>query len=193
MSNLDRYPLLPSDVGSLYLPVGRPAPGGFGTRGASILFLAPTGSASVGSRAVASGSVGVISKRGPPVAPTPGFSATSLPYPPAAGGPLIFAEIRRSPSRIRTNHGGGCDAKDHGPRARERIRADPSFRRTGGRVRSASGWNAFIDDDGNVHKGVIEAIAAEGITRGCNPQPTIGIAHPARLRGAQWQHSWRGQ
>ena len=51
----------------------------------------------------------------------------------------------------------------------------------------------FIDDDGNVHEGVIEAIAAEGITRGCNPQPTIGIAHPARLRGAQWQHCWRGQ
>lgn len=28
---------------------------------------------------------------------------------------------------------------------------------------------AFIDDDGNVHEGYIEAIAAEGITRGCNP------------------------
>ncbi|HLU30607.1 MAG TPA: hypothetical protein VK088_02515, partial [Acidimicrobiia bacterium] len=27
----------------------------------------------------------------------------------------------------------------------------------------------FIDDDGNVHEGYIEAIAAEGITRGCNP------------------------
>ena len=46
---------------------------------------------------------------------------------------------------------------------------------------------------GTSNKGVIEAIAAEGITRGCNPQPTIGIAHPARLRGAQWQHCWRGQ
>ena len=27
----------------------------------------------------------------------------------------------------------------------------------------------FIDDNGNVHEGFIEAIAAEGITRGCNP------------------------
>ena len=27
----------------------------------------------------------------------------------------------------------------------------------------------FLDDDGNVHEGYIEAIAAEGITRGCNP------------------------
>ena len=27
----------------------------------------------------------------------------------------------------------------------------------------------FGDDDGNVHEGFIEAIAAEGITRGCNP------------------------
>ena len=27
----------------------------------------------------------------------------------------------------------------------------------------------FIDDDGNVHEGFIEGIAAEGITRGCNP------------------------
>jgi hypothetical protein len=28
---------------------------------------------------------------------------------------------------------------------------------------------SFVDDDGNVHEGYIEAIAAEGITRGCNP------------------------
>ena len=27
----------------------------------------------------------------------------------------------------------------------------------------------FIDDDGNIHEGNIEAIAADGITRGCNP------------------------
>jgi len=27
----------------------------------------------------------------------------------------------------------------------------------------------FVDDDGNTHEGSIEAIAAEGITRGCNP------------------------
>jgi hypothetical protein len=27
----------------------------------------------------------------------------------------------------------------------------------------------FVDDDGNVHEGGIEAIAAEGITKGCNP------------------------
>jgi plastocyanin len=27
----------------------------------------------------------------------------------------------------------------------------------------------FLDDDGNVHEGFIEAIAAEGVTRGCNP------------------------
>src|SRR5690606_11539732 len=28
---------------------------------------------------------------------------------------------------------------------------------------------SFVDDDGNVHEGFIEAIAAEGVTRGCNP------------------------
>ena len=28
---------------------------------------------------------------------------------------------------------------------------------------------SFVDDDGNIHEGGIEAIAAEGITRGCNP------------------------
>jgi hypothetical protein len=27
----------------------------------------------------------------------------------------------------------------------------------------------FVDDDGNVHEGSIEAVAAAGITRGCNP------------------------
>ena len=27
----------------------------------------------------------------------------------------------------------------------------------------------FTDDDGNIHEGNIEAIAAEGITKGCNP------------------------
>lgn len=27
----------------------------------------------------------------------------------------------------------------------------------------------FVDDDGNIHEGNIEAIAAEGITKGCNP------------------------
>ncbi|MGH8911876.1 MAG: S-layer homology domain-containing protein, partial [Acidimicrobiia bacterium] len=28
---------------------------------------------------------------------------------------------------------------------------------------------SFVDDDGDIHEGFIEAIAAEGITRGCNP------------------------
>ncbi|MGI9610684.1 MAG: chitosanase, partial [Acidimicrobiia bacterium] len=28
---------------------------------------------------------------------------------------------------------------------------------------------SFVDDDGNIHEGYIEAIAAEGITRSCNP------------------------
>ena len=27
----------------------------------------------------------------------------------------------------------------------------------------------FIDDDGHIFEGAIEAIAAEGITKGCNP------------------------
>ncbi len=27
----------------------------------------------------------------------------------------------------------------------------------------------FTDDNGNIHEGYIEAIAAEGITKGCNP------------------------
>ena len=28
---------------------------------------------------------------------------------------------------------------------------------------------SFVDDDSNVHEGSIEAIAKEGITKGCNP------------------------
>lgn len=38
----------------------------------------------------------------------------------------------------------------------------------------------FRDDDGNVHEGNIEAIAAEGITRGCNP-PTNDLYCPDRI------------
>ncbi|MFP3915846.1 MAG: hypothetical protein ACLFWM_13285 [Actinomycetota bacterium] len=34
---------------------------------------------------------------------------------------------------------------------------------------AALATGTFSDDDGNVHEGNIEAIAAEGITRGCNP------------------------
>ncbi|HSJ34908.1 MAG TPA: S-layer homology domain-containing protein [Acidimicrobiia bacterium] len=34
---------------------------------------------------------------------------------------------------------------------------------------AASAAGTFTDDDGNVHESNIEAIAAEGITRGCNP------------------------
>lgn len=33
----------------------------------------------------------------------------------------------------------------------------------------SSSWGVFTDDDDNVHEGFIEAIAAEGIIRGCNP------------------------
>jgi hypothetical protein len=43
----------------------------------------------------------------------------------------------------------------------------------------------FIDDDGNVHEGGIEAIAAEGITSGCNP--------PANNRYCPGQSVTRGQ
>lgn len=43
----------------------------------------------------------------------------------------------------------------------------------------------FIDDDGNVHEGGIEAIAAEGITAGCNP--------PANTRYCPNQIVTRGQ
>ncbi len=43
----------------------------------------------------------------------------------------------------------------------------------------------FTDDNGNVHEGNIEAIAAEGITKGCNPptwvsQRTISTARAVR-------------
>ncbi|MBK5268877.1 MAG: hypothetical protein JJE47_15770, partial [Acidimicrobiia bacterium] len=38
---------------------------------------------------------------------------------------------------------------------------------------------SFIDDDANVHEGSIEAIAQEGITRGCNP-PTNNRYCPTR-------------
>jgi hypothetical protein len=33
----------------------------------------------------------------------------------------------------------------------------------------ATAAGTFVDDDGSVHEGFIEAVAAEGITRGCNP------------------------
>ena len=36
---------------------------------------------------------------------------------------------------------------------------------------------SFYDDDGNIHEGGIEAIAAEGITKGCNP-PTNDVYCP---------------
>jgi hypothetical protein len=36
----------------------------------------------------------------------------------------------------------------------------------------------FVDDDGNIHEGSIEAIAAEGITKGCNP-PINDVYCPA--------------
>ena len=34
----------------------------------------------------------------------------------------------------------------------------------------------FTDDNGNVHEANIEAIAAEGITKGCNPPTTTSPA-----------------
>ncbi len=167
MSNLDRYPLLPSDVGSLYFPVGRPAPGGFGTRGASILFLAPTGSTSVGSRAVASGSVGVISKRGPPVAPT-GILGNESPISPCRGRPTHI----RGTSTVAVPN----SYEPRGWMRRERSRSSCS--RADSLILLFVGLavafdlppgGTFIDDDGNLHEGFIEGIAAEGITRGCNP------------------------
>jgi hypothetical protein len=43
---------------------------------------------------------------------------------------------------------------------------------------AASAAGTFSDDDGNVHEANIEAIAAEGITRGCNP-PVNDLYCPA--------------
>ena len=40
----------------------------------------------------------------------------------------------------------------------------------------------FIDDDGSVHEGSIEAIAAEGITYGCNPPANSRYCPDSRLR-----------
>lgn len=34
----------------------------------------------------------------------------------------------------------------------------------------------FTDDNGNTHEASIEAIALDGITRGCNPPPTPSTA-----------------
>ncbi|MGH3668371.1 MAG: hypothetical protein ACRDU7_08775, partial [Acidimicrobiia bacterium] len=43
----------------------------------------------------------------------------------------------------------------------------------------------FVDDDGSVHEGSIEAIAAEGITHGCNPPANNRYCPDTRLqRGA---------
>ncbi len=41
----------------------------------------------------------------------------------------------------------------------------------------------FTDDDGNVHEGFIEAIAAEGITLGCNPEGTLYCPAATVTRG----------
>lgn len=50
---------------------------------------------------------------------------------------------------------------------------------------TASALGSFTDDDGNTHEANIEAIAAEGITRGCNP-PANTLYCPSQLvsRGA---------
>jgi hypothetical protein len=45
-------------------------------------------------------------------------------------------------------------------------------------VTAAAATGRFSDDDGNVHEGNIEAIAAAGITRGCNP-PVDDLYCPA--------------
>jgi hypothetical protein len=45
-------------------------------------------------------------------------------------------------------------------------RSDPDL---GAYEQGATSSGTFVDDDGNVHEGFIEAIAASGITRGCNP------------------------
>ncbi|HEX2154654.1 MAG TPA: excalibur calcium-binding domain-containing protein [Acidimicrobiia bacterium] len=40
---------------------------------------------------------------------------------------------------------------------------------SGSAALAANGSGSFVDDDDNIHEGNIEAIAAEAITRGCNP------------------------
>jgi hypothetical protein len=43
----------------------------------------------------------------------------------------------------------------------------------------------FVDDDGNVHEGYIEAIATEGITRGCDPPLNIHYCPERTLTRAE--------
>lgn len=43
---------------------------------------------------------------------------------------------------------------------------------------SSAPYGSFVDDNGNVHEAYIEAIAAESITRGCNP-PTNNLYCPS--------------
>lgn len=43
----------------------------------------------------------------------------------------------------------------------------------------------FVDDNGNVHEGYIEAIAAEGITAGCNPPTNDRYCPTANVRRGQ--------
>ncbi|MPZ51864.1 MAG: hypothetical protein GEU79_03885 [Acidimicrobiia bacterium] len=57
------------------------------------------------------------------------------------------------------------------PSVRGQSRGDPGPRPAGYRGTVASDRRGVFatDDDGNVHEGNIEAIAAPGITQGCNP------------------------
>jgi hypothetical protein len=44
----------------------------------------------------------------------------------------------------------------------------------------ATPGGTFTDDNGNVHEGNIEAIAADGITRGCNPPVNTSYCPPVQ-------------
>jgi hypothetical protein len=52
-------------------------------------------------------------------------------------------------------------------------------------VDGASPSGSFFDDDGNVHEGNIEAIAAENITRGCNPPQSTNYCASSQVTRGQ--------
>ena len=50
----------------------------------------------------------------------------------------------------------------------------------------------FVDDDGNTHEGFIEAIAAAGITQGCDQSGTLYCPSDLVLRGQMASFIARG-
>ncbi len=74
--------------------------------------------------------------------------------------------------RVQSENGlfaGGLADVEIGAHAFDSESGDHVFVEVLQEIRLLGPEGTFTDDDGNIHEGAIEAIAAEGITKGCNP------------------------